>query len=435
MELYKVIRRIKRWKIKRYRQYLPFSEIKKHVYISWKSGSGKSELMKTLFFLIQLKTESKRNKSLILIDPHWDLTNDVKNFYLNKDSDRIVYIDPYLKNWYTPTLNPFQLYNNNEYNIELTSQFLVKAFQELVPKSILSNQMSALLMPCITTLLRKKWSSLCDLQTFMNDDLNSSLVELWKQSPNPSHRHFFTSEFQHSIYRNTKASLYSKIQSLLNSQTFYNLVIGENTLNLEEIINSGKLILFNLSKGKMWVEASEAFWRLMLSTIQSIAQKRARMPRRKRKDTFLFVDEFHNYITPSIETILKETRKFSLFLILANQTLEDIKPAGLLSNLLNNTEVKAVGRNGSGTLSKLSREINIKTNELQKMLKFQFYIKAWDKKARLIKTNTILKSNYFRLNVQSGQADRQSGACWPPLNEVKATLFLVYPKRQFSVKI
>ena len=123
-------------------------------------------------------------------------------------------------------------------------------------------------------------------------------------------------------------------------------------------MNAGKVIIFNLSKGRMGIEASEDFGRFILVSIQCIAQRRAEIRQfNNRKSVFVFVDEFQNYITDSIETILKEARKYAVYLILANQTIEDVRSPEMLSNILNNTEVKLVGRNGIETLSKLSKEI------------------------------------------------------------------------------
>lgn len=373
------------------------SDFKKHCYISGKSGSGKSELMKSLFYRLQRKSQKKRKKSLVLLDPHWDLAKSVKNFHINTKHDRVIYVDPYLKTGYTPTINPFQILDKNEYTIEITSQYLVQVFQELIPDSIFSNQMEALLYPCISVLLSKGNCSLEDLQVFMNDELNYEFVEFWKKSANTTHSQFFTHEFYNPIYKKTKSSLAVKIQSLLNSSTFYNLITGESTVHFEQAIEEWKIIIFNLAKGKMGVEASEVFGRFLIAIIQSIAQKRVHQSWKRRKDTFLFIDEFQNYVSPSIELILKETRKFGLYLVLANQTLWDIRQSTILYNLLNNTEVKLIWRNGVETLSKLSKEIGIKLDKLQKMKKFRFYMKSGDKTPVLIKTVSALSSRLFKL--------------------------------------
>lgn len=98
---------------------------------------------------------------------------------------------------------------------------------------------------------------------------------------------------------------------------------------------------------------------MIIAIIQSIAQSRVNQPQQFRKDCFLFIDECHNYISPSLDNILKEARKFGVYLILANQNIKDIQPSSLLDGLLNNTDVKLIGRNGNKNLITLSKEIGI----------------------------------------------------------------------------
>ncbi len=390
---------------------VPYDELLRHCYINGKSGSGKSELLKTLFYGIQSSSQSNLSASLLLIDPHGDLAEEVKNFALNQQKERVIYIDPYLHGGKTPVINPLELpldnngkIINDEETINGISEELVKVFQELLHDTSLSNQMRAIIMPCVATLLRKGNSSLIDLQTFMDDNLNKDLVNLGKQSPNPSHRNFFLTQFYNATYKRTKSSIFTKIQSLLNSHTFYNLVTGKSSINIEKAMNEGKVIIFNLSKGKMGIESSEAFGRFVIASIQTIVQKRAKVAINKRKPCFVFIDEFHNYITDSIQIILKESRKYRVPLVLANQTIEDIRSKQMLGNILNNTELKFVGRNGSETLKKMANEIGVSLKILQDMKKYYFYVKAGDRAAYQFKTDTSLKDFSMQLTKEQQQA-------------------------------
>jgi len=386
---------------------VPYDEMLRHCYINGKSGSGKSELLKTLFYGIQSRSQAELSASLILIDPHGDLAEELKSFALNTHKERVIYVDPYLSSGKTPIINPLELpldadgnIIKDEDTINGISEELVKVFQELLHDTSLSNQMRAIIMPCVATLLRRGNSSLLDLQTFMDDSLNKDLVKLGKQSPNPSHRNFFATQFYNATYKRTKSSIFTKIQSLLNSHTFYNLVTGKSSINIEQAMNQGKVIIFNLSKGKMGIESSEAFGRFMIASIQTIAQRRAKMAVIDRKPCFVFIDEFHNYITDSIQIILKEARKYRVPLILANQTIEDIRGKQMLGNILNNTEVKFVGRNGSETLKKMANEIGVPLNNLQDMRKYYFYVKAGDRSAYQFRTDTFLKDASMQLTTE-----------------------------------
>lgn len=284
--------------------------------------------------------------------------------------------------------------------------------------------MRALVMPCIATLLRRGDASLIDLQRFMDDAQNEDLVDLGKKSPNPSHRNFFATQFYNAVYKRTKSSVFTKIQSLLNSHTFYNLVTGPSTFNLEQAMNEGKVILFNLSKGRMGVEASEAFGRFVIASIQMIAQRRAQIKETKRKQAFVFIDEFENYVTDSIQIILKEARKYRVSLILAHQTIEGIRSQELLSNVLNNTEVKLIGRNGVRTLKELSREIGVELTTLQEMKKYHFYVKAGDRTPYQFKTDAFLKGAGYKLTqeeLESLDAYQLKKKYYKPINQPELT--------------
>lgn len=211
-----------------------------------------------------------------------------------------MYIDPFLKEGMTPTINPLELRNRDEHAIELATQQLVGVFQELIPDAMLSNQMRALLSPCVATLLRTHGCSLEDLQSFLRTGKNDLRVKMGEGSPIKSHSKFFSEDFHNSIYNSTKSSILVKIQSLLNSRIFYNLVTGISTINLERLLNQGKVIIFNLAKGKIGDEASQAYGRFIIAQLQCLAQRRASMPPQFRKPVYLIVDECHNYLSKSV---------------------------------------------------------------------------------------------------------------------------------------
>lgn len=365
---------------------LTIADLKKHCYVSGQSGSGKSELLKSMFYQLQ----QRGRQSLVMIDPHDDLVSEMLRFDLNRWHDRIIFIDPYFAPGYTPTFNPFELAATDEYSIEIATQQIVSVFQELITNAALSSAMETLVAPCVATLLRKGNTSLHELQRFMDDNNNQDLVELGKQSPIPSHRSLFEYHFYNNQYKTTKSGVFTRIQKLLNSHTFYNLVTGDSTINLEAEVNAGKVILINLSKGKMGDDASETFGKFLIATLQSIAQRRAVLQKSVRMPTFLFIDEFQTVITSSIGTILKETRKFGLHLVLANQTLGDGMTKDLEAKLLDNTAVKIIGCNGLNTLSPLAQETGIALEKLREMKNWNFYLKTSDQPAIKFKSSDML---------------------------------------------
>ena len=326
-----------------------------------------------------------------MIEPHGDLVSQLLELRLNKrNRERVIYIDPYLAPGKTPTINPFQITDKSEQAIDVHTQELVKVFQELIGNSSLSTQMDALLKPCIATLLRREGSTLKDLQDFMDDDINEQFVELGKQSPNVNHRDFFINGFHKDTYNVTKSSIYTKCQSLLNSSTFHNLINGKSTVDLEDAMNSGKVILFNLAQGKIGSEISSAFGKFILSYMQSMAFKRESIPEKERVPTFFFMDEFQNYVTSSLAKILAEARKYGLHMILAHQTIGQGMDTAMKNLVLSNCAVKMVGENSPNTLKALAPELGVKVEQIQKMGKYHFYTKSRGRKAFPIKVSSTI---------------------------------------------
>lgn len=217
------------------------------------------------------------------------------------------------------------------------------------------------------------------------------------QSTNPSHQEFFAQAFTKAEYRITKQSIYTRIQSLLNHRIFYHLINGKSTVNLANTINKKKVLILNLSQGKMGAEMSSVYGKFIIAQLTSIALKRSYIPKFARTPTYLFIDEFQNYLTSSIEKILGETRKYGLHLVVANQSLAQITNKKLKEIILSNASVKIVGSNSPTTLSVFAREMAMKIEPLQKLQKFQFYVQIGRKRPFLIKTNQHLNNWSYQL--------------------------------------
>lgn len=278
----------------------------------------------------------------------------------------------------------------------MLSQELVNVFKELIPSS-LSLQMEAILTPCIAVILRKEGGSLSELQRFMDDSKNRDLIALGLKSPNPSHQEFFRQAFQKRDYGITKQSVYTRIQSLLNHKVFYELINGKSTINLKGVVDSEKVIILNLSQGKLGTEMSATYGKFIIAMLTSIALKRAHKPKHLRIPTYLFIDEFHNYVTNSIEKILAETRKYGLHLIASNQNLSQIDSKKLKDIILANSRNKFVGANSPTTLTVLAKEINVKAEKLQEMPKFKFYVKSGNRRAFPITTLYTLSKRAYQV--------------------------------------
>jgi len=357
---------------KKLETYIPNKARYKHTYIISGTGTGKSELIKGLIYSV-LRTQTNKRKekreNFILIEPHSDLSTQVFNLCTNFKSDTVL-LDPFLNNELTPVINPFD-FEGTETEREQYTEELLAVFKEILGAEFTQNG-EALLMPCLATLLKIPNTSLYDLQTFMNDEENEELVNRGKITKNFAHKNFFETNFYSSNLNSTKKAVFLKLQTLLNNKTFSNLTTGKTTFDIEKIMNNGTNLIVKLNKQKMR-GTLEPFGRFIISKIQSVALKRANIQESKRPKTHLFIDEFQNFVTPTIEEILTESRKYKLFLTMAHQVLKQIEESKLKDIILSNTNIKIVGRNGTETIAKLSKELNIKVEEFSNLKVGQFY--------------------------------------------------------------
>jgi len=116
--------------------------------------------------------------------------------------------------------------------------------------------------------------------------------------------------------------LISKVGRFVENEMMRN-IIGQSKsgINLREIMDKQKILLVNLSKGKTGEVNANLLGLIIISKLQMAAMARADMPESERKDFYLYIDEFQNFITESISTILSEARKYRLCLNMAHQYL------------------------------------------------------------------------------------------------------------------
>jgi len=106
----------------------------------------------------------------------------------------------------------------------------------MIPDARMSNYMRAILKPCLATLLRIPNTSLSHLQEFMSKNRSERWINEGKNSGISTQKDFFRHEFANRIYDGTKGSIYTKLQSLLNSEVFHNMTNGVSTINLEKCV-------------------------------------------------------------------------------------------------------------------------------------------------------------------------------------------------------
>lgn len=319
----------------------------RHCEIVGATGSGKSVFINTDIHALR---QAPQPPTILLIEPHGDLADDVARSRQIPGEDK-VFLDPLLDHRFAFTVNPFDINlpryiaeprSDREHElvairrnrINLFTQSLLEVMSEMCAGNIeLTRAMDTFIRPLLAALLDRRGdeppATFLDLLRFLDDERNADLVERGRRSPYHVHAAFFAHQFYQKKWNSTKGALASRIQALLNMETFYNVIVGDgrSTIDIERLINSRRVIILRLHKD-MGGDVVEAVGRFFLALFKQYAEIR---PKEQRVPVHLYIDEFPRFAIDSIANALNEMRKFRLHYYLARQyrgqatsrTLED----------------------------------------------------------------------------------------------------------------
>ncbi|MDN5124759.1 type IV secretion system DNA-binding domain-containing protein [Aliarcobacter butzleri] len=345
---------------------IPTHERFMHTYITGQSGSGKSELLKSIVYSDILRNDGV----VILLEPHGDLSKDVAKLPIDKN--QLIYIEPSLQDGMTPTLNLFDLEDKGEKNIQKIAKVIVSVIKSVNDDEKFSGAMEEMTYYCCCLLLRKGDSDFFELSKLLNDKKNTELLKLVRNCPDSLEREYFEDYFKNS--KPTQDAVRRRVSKILKDSVLQNLLNGSSTFNLEKAMNTqGNVIIFRIQKEEM-LESYIYYARFIIGLIQIIALKRANIDEKDRVKTYCHIDEFHNFITPTIEEILTESRKYKLYLTLAHQSISQIRNTALKDIILSNTNIKLIGKNSNKTLEALNSTLNIKLEDVEKLATGEFYL-------------------------------------------------------------
>ena len=285
---------------------------RQHIYIIGKTGTGKSTL------IANMAINDLRNKEgLAVIDPHGDLTEILLDYIPSYRVNDVCYLDP------SDTGHPFHLnpleVHNPAYK-ELVASGIVAIFYKLYAYTW-GPRLEHILRNSLLTLLETPEPTLVQIPDLLtNKNFRGKIVE---RLTDPTLKGFWTNEFD-KMSENLRAEAVSpilnKVGQFVSSPTIRQIIGSyRSTINLEDIMNQGKVLLVNLSQGKIGEDNSALLGAMIITQLQLAAMNRIRVPEEERKDFYLYVDEFQNFATSAFIKILSEARKYRLDLCLTNQ--------------------------------------------------------------------------------------------------------------------
>ncbi len=296
---------------------------RRHMYMIGRTGTGKSE------FLANMAAQDIRNgKGVCVIDPHGDLIDTILTQIPPERVKDVVLFDP------SDTERPMGL-NMLEFHTEFEKDFVVGEMISIFHKlyeEFLGPRFDHIVRNAFLTIMADpaSGSTMLELPRIITDP-NFQRLKLAKLT-DPVVQAFWDQEMAQTTDFHKSEMLgpvISKIGAFMTNRLMRN-IIGQqkSTFNIQEIMDNGKILLVKLSKGKIGELNMKLLGLIIVAKIQMGAMARARMPKEKRRDFYLYVDEFQNFATDSFESILSEARKYALNLIIAHQYIAQIEQGG-----------------------------------------------------------------------------------------------------------
>ena len=290
----------------------------RHLYAVGQTGTGKS------IFLENLALQDMLNgNGFAFVDPHGDTVEDLLAMVPKERTEDLIYFSPGNME-YPMGLNLF------EYNSEDQKDFLVQEAINMLYKLYDPNHTGIMgpryehmfRMAALTVMADPRGGTFIDIPKLFRDPKfveqklkhvkDQTVVEFWKKEVPQSQR---SNDFGEVV-----AWVVSKFSAFLSNEMMRN-IIGQtkSAFDLREIMDNKKILLVNLSKGGTGELNSKLLGMIFVMKFQAAAMSRVDIPESERKDFSLYVDEFQNFSTDSLATIMSEARKFKLNLIVANQ--------------------------------------------------------------------------------------------------------------------
>ncbi len=290
---------------------------RRHVYIIGKTGMGKSTLLENMIF-----SDIHSGKGIGVIDPHGDLIEAILRFIPKSRSNDVILFDPADRD-FPLSFNMLEAQNPDQRT--LVASGLMSVFTKLWPEAF-SGRMEHILRNTLLALLENEGSSMLGILRMFGDD--AFCKKIVSKVTDPMVKAFWETEYAgwSDKYRTEAvAAIQNKIGQLLTTPLIRNIV-GQvrSTLDVRHAMDSGKIVLVNLSKGKLGEDTSAFLGSMLVTKFQIDAMSRADIPEKERRDFYLYVDEFQNFATKSFATILSEARKYRLALTMANQYVSQL---------------------------------------------------------------------------------------------------------------
>lgn len=342
---------------------------RRHVWVIGKTGTGKSTLLENMSI-----DDLKKDRGICYIDPHGDAVELLLEYVPKRRVNDVIYFNPADRE-FPIHINPLEVQNKQE--AELVVSGMMAIFTKIWA-NVWSARMEYILRNTLLTLALSKDKTLNDVITILtNKAYRNSVVATIDDL---ILKRYWTEEYDKmppNLQQEAISAILNKVGQFITSPMIRNIISNtKSTVKLDDAMNEGKIVLANLSQGRLGEDNSALLGAMLITKLQISAMHRVEIKEEERKDFYLYVDEFQNFATNSFIKILSEARKYRLNIMLANQYMAQI-PEDVQKAILGNAGTIACFALGASDSEILHREFAevFSQNDLVNLSKYQIAIK------------------------------------------------------------
>lgn len=291
---------------------------RRHTYIIGKSGTGKTTLIANMAI-----DDIRKGRGVAIIDPHGDLCNTILDYIPASRINDCCYFNPADPDYVYP-LNVLEAQNDSQK--ELVASGVISIFKKLYGNVSWGPRLEHILRNAVLTLVNTPGSDLTHIVEILTNKTyrdkvvaglkNQTLINFWKNE---------FDRMDDKFQQEAIAPILNKVGQFLSSTNIRNTIAHpKSKIRIEDIMNQKKILIADLSTGKLGEDNSALLGAMLITQIQLSAMNRVFQGESERSDFYLYVDEFQNFATEAFIKILSEARKFRLNLIVANQYMAQL---------------------------------------------------------------------------------------------------------------
>ncbi len=290
---------------------------RRHMYVIGKTGVGKTTLLENMVI-----SDILAGHGIGVVDPHGEFAERLLDFIPEERLKDVIYFDP------SDMAHPIAFNPLEQVSTEfrhLVASGIMGVFKKIWA-DLWSARMEYILNNALLALLEYPGSTLLGIMRMFSDkDYRKKVVDNLKD---PVVKGFWVNEYakySQKFETEATAAIQNKVGQLVTNPLIRN-ILGQShsSIDMRKAMDERKILIFNLSKGKIGEDNSALLGAMVITKLQLAAMSRVDIPESERKDFYLYVDEFQNFATDSFASILSEARKYRLCLILAHQYIRQL---------------------------------------------------------------------------------------------------------------